>query len=44
MFFMVSSWGMEPICTSSMRFPTRRVFTTSSSRRWRTVAGLPAMT
>ena len=44
MFFRVSSWGMDPMCTSSIRFPTRSPFTTSSSRRWRTVAGLPAMT
>src|SRR6266851_5811318 len=44
MFCRVSSWGMEPICRSTIRLPTRRPLTTSSSRRWRTVAGLPAMT
>ena len=42
MFFFVSSCGMEPICSSACRLPTRRLFATSMSRS-ATVVGLPAM-
>ncbi len=43
MFFSVSSWGMEPMCRSTIRLPTRSFLIASVS--WsRTEAGLPAMT
>src|SRR5204863_2540560 len=44
MFSRASSCGIEPICRSTMRLPTRRPSITSSFNRSRTVAGLPAMT
>jgi integration host factor subunit beta len=44
MFSIASSCGMEPICSSTMRLPTCRPLTTSSTSRSRTVAALPAMT
>src|SRR5882757_6320140 len=42
MFFLVSSCGIEPICSSACRLPTRSVLATSISLS-ATVAGLPAM-
>ena len=43
MFLSVSSCGIEPMCSSTIRLPTRRFLIASLSRS-RTVAGLPAMT
>ena len=43
MFCLVSSWGIEPICSRAMRLPTRRPRHASISRS-ATVSGLPAMT
>ncbi|MNW13571.1 hypothetical protein D3C71_2115620 [compost metagenome] len=43
MFLSVSSCGIEPICSSTIRLPTRSWRTDSASCS-RTVAGLPAIT
>ena len=43
MFFRVSSWGMEPMCSSTIRLPTRSFLMASSN--WSTTdAGLPPIT
>ena len=43
MFCLVSSWGIDPICSRATRLPTRRPRHASISRS-ATVSGLPAMT